>query len=126
MFVDSSQAGVVTGVALEGGDRVANFEITDKYAQERLRVGSLRVPAEGRIQINTDAVQGEAKPLPRGARIAATSTVGYWVQKYNQKLHPIWVGGALAVIVVLWLVFKSLMSTIGLILSCVLAGIITL
>jgi hypothetical protein len=68
VFVDSTKAGTVVAIGEEGGEKVADLAITLKEARERLRVGALRVPEPGRIQINTDAVkEGAAPPSPRGS-----------------------------------------------------------
>jgi hypothetical protein len=88
-------------------------------------VGALRVPEPGRIQINTDAVKEGAALLPHGARIPTTSKVGYWVAKYSQTSTLMAVGIAVVVLVILWLVFRSLVGTIGLIICVTFAGILT-
>jgi len=125
VFVDSTEAGTVTAIGEEGGERVANLAITGKDARERLRVGAVRVPEAGRIQINTDAVKDGAVALPHGARIPTTSKVGYWVTKYSQTSTLLAVGIAVVVLVILWLVFRSLVGTIGLVLCVLLSGIVT-
>ena len=125
VFVDATQAGTVVAIGEEGGERVADLAITLKEARERLRVGALRVPEQGRIQINTDAVKDGAAALPRGARIPTTSKVGYWVAKYSQTSTLAAVGIAVVILVILWLVFRSLVGTIGLVLCVILAGALT-
>ena len=125
VFVDSTQAGTVVAVGEEGGERVADLAITLKEARERLRVGALRVPEPGRIQINTDAVKDGATPLPHGARIPTTSKVGYWVAKYSQTSTLAAVGIAAVLLVILWLVFRSLVGTIGLVLCVLISGVVT-
>jgi len=125
VFVDSTQAGTVVSVGEEGGERVANLAITLKEARERLRVGALRVPEQGRIQINTDAVKEGAAILPHGARIPTTSKVGYWVAKYSQTSTLAVVGITVVILVIVWLVFRSLVATIGLVLCVLLAGVVT-
>jgi hypothetical protein len=123
--VDSAKAGTVVAVGEEGGERVANLAITLKEARDRLRVGALRVPESGRIQINTDAVKDGAALLPHGARIPTTSKVGYFVAKYSRTSTLAAVGIAVVVLVIVWLVFRSLVGTIGLILCVVFAGVLT-
>ncbi len=125
VFVDSTQAGTVVAVGEEGGERVADLAITLKEARDRLRVGALRVPEPGRIQINTDAVKEGAALLPHGARIPTTSKVGYLVAKYSQTSTLAVVGIAVVMLVILWLVFRSLVGTIGLILCVMLSGVAT-
>jgi len=125
VHVDSTKAGTVVSVGEEGGERVADLAITVTEARERLRVGAVRVREPGRIQINTDAVKDGAAALPRGARIPTTSKVGYWVAKYSQTSTLAVVGIAVVALVILWLVFRSLVGTIGLVLCVVFAGIVT-
>jgi hypothetical protein len=125
VFVDSLKAGTVVAIGEEGGERVADLTITVKEARERLRVGALRVAEPGRIQINTDAVKDGAAALPYGARIPTTSKVGYWVAKYSQTSTLMTVGIAVVILVILWLVFRSLVGTIGLVLCVLLAGVVT-
>ena len=125
VLVDSTKAGTVVSVGEEGGERVANLAIDVKEAQERLRVGAVRVRETGRIQINTDAVKDSAAALPHGARIPTTSKVGYWVAKYSQSSTLATVGIAVAILVILWLAFRSLVGTIGLVLCVMLSGVVT-
>lgn len=125
VLVDSTKAGTVVAVGEEGGERVADLAITVKEARDRLRVGAVRVREPGRIQINTDAVKDGAAALPRGARIPTTSKVGYWVAKYSQTSTLATVGIAVVILVILWLVFRSLVGTIGLVLCVLLAGMVT-
>jgi hypothetical protein len=125
VFVDSTKAGKVVEIGEEGGERVADLAITLKEARERLRVGAVRVREVGRIQINTDAVKEGATALPHGARIPTTSKVGYWVAKYSQTSTLMAVGIAAAILVVLWLVFRSLVGTILLVLCVMLSGVVT-
>jgi len=125
VFVDSTQAGTVVAVGEEGGERVADLAITVKETRERLRVGAVRVPESGRIQINTDAVKEGATVLPHGARIPTTSKIGYWVAKYSQTSTLAVVGITVVILVIVWLVFRSLVATIGLVLCVLLAGVVT-
>jgi hypothetical protein len=125
VFVDELPAGSVVEVTTEGGSRVANLRIEDATARERLRVGALRVPAEGRVLIRTEAVAEGAALLPRGARVPTTSAAGYWVRKYSGEKTVLTAGVAVAGLVVLWLVFRSLLGTVGLILSGALAAVFT-
>jgi hypothetical protein len=90
-----------------------------------LRVGAVRLVEEGRIQINTGAVKEGAVPLPQGARIPETSKVGYWVERYSEQSTLIVAGLAVVALVILWLVFRSLVGTIGLVLCVLLAGVAT-
>ena len=125
VFVDATQAGTVVAIGEQGGERVADLAITLKEARERLRVGALRVPEPGRIQINTDAVKEGAAVLPHGARIPSTSKVGYWVAKYSQTSTLAVVGITVVILVIVVLVFRSLVATIGLVLCVLLAGAVT-
>ena len=125
VLVDSTKAGAVVAVGEEGGERVADLVITVKEARERLRVGVIRVREPGRIQINTDAVMEGAAALPHGARIPTMSKVGYWVTKYSQTSTLAAVGIAVVILVILWLVFRSLVGTIGLVLCVMLSGVVT-
>lgn len=125
VFVDATPAGRVTSVGEEEGERVANLEITAREVRDQLCVGVLRVREAGRIQINTEAVKENAVRLPYGARIPTASKAEYLVRKYSRGSTLVVGGVAVAVMVVLWLVFRSLVSTIGLILCVVLSGIVT-
>lgn len=125
VLVDATKAGTVVAVGEEGGERVADLAITVTEARERLRVGAVRVREPGRIQINTDAVKDGAAALPHGARIPTTSKVGYWVAKYSQTSTLATVGIAVVILVILWLVFRSLVGTIGLVLCVLLSGVVT-
>jgi len=125
VHVDSTQAGTVVSVGEEGGERVADLAITVKEARERLRVGAVRVRESGRIQINTEGVKDGAAALPHGARIPSTSKVEYWVTKYSQTSSIAAIGIAVAILMVLWLAFRSLVGTIGLVLCVLLSGVVT-
>jgi len=125
VYVDAVDAGEVTDVGEEGGERVAELTIRDKEARARLCVGAVRVKEPGKIQIKTDTVEEGARPLPHGARVPTTSKIEYLITKYSAKSTLVAVLIAVAVVVVLWLVFRSLVGTVGMILCVVLASILT-
>ena len=125
VYVDAVQAGKVTDVGVEGGERVAELAISDKEVRKNLCVGALRVKETGRIQIKTDTVKEGAKPLPRGARVPTASKIEYLVTKYNSKSTMVAVLIGIAALVILWLVFRTLVGTVGMILCVVLASIMT-
>lgn len=125
VFVDSIRAGRVTDVGTEADDRVADIEITNTAVRDRLRVGALRIVQSDRIQIRTDAVREGARTLPNGARIPTSSMIGYLVTKYSQKSTLAILAGTLLGLIVICLVFRSLVGTIGLVLCVTLAGIAT-
>jgi len=125
VFVDDMKAGSVVSVGTEAGDRVANIEIDEDSARERLRVGAVRLKENGLIRIRTDAVEADAPLLPHGARVPTSSKLGYLVTKYSGKSTIVVILIGLAAVVVLWLVFRSLVGTVGLILCVALAGVIT-
>lgn len=125
VLVDSTEAGTVVSVGEEGGERVADLAITEKGSRDRLRVGAVRVREPKRIQINTEAVKQGAAALPHGARIPSTSKVEYWVTKYSQTSSIVAIGIAVAILMVLWLAFRSLVGTIGLVLCVLLSGVVT-
>ena len=125
VYVDNDKAGEVQTVEQEGGERVANLLISSKEAREKMRIGALRIPAEGRILIKTDTVKEGAKQLPRGARVPTASKIEYLVTKYSSKSTMVAVLIGIAALVVLWLVFRSLVGTVGMILCVVLASTLT-
>ncbi|MEI7909484.1 MAG: hypothetical protein WCK77_07590 [Verrucomicrobiota bacterium] len=125
VYVDSIEAGKVTDVGNEGGERVADLAIRDKEVRARLCVGALRMKETGRIQINTDTVKEGARPLPHGARVPTASKIEYLVTKYSSKSTLVTVLIGIVALVVLWLVFRSLVGTVGMILCVVFASILT-
>ena len=125
VFVDTALAGRVEHVGNEGGERVANLSITDEVAREHLRVGTVRIRESGRIQLRTETVAADAAPLPHGARVPTNSSMGYLVRKYSRGATLTTIGGALAAIMLLGGLFRSLVSTIGLVISVALSGVVT-
>lgn len=125
VYVDEVLAGEVASVTQEGGDHVANLLIKDASAKQMLKVGSLYLPSTGKVQITTEAVEPGAQLLPRGSRIASSSALGIMVKKWSTKSTVMSIGVALAAVVVLWLVFRSLVGTAGLILCAALAAVLT-
>src|SRR5439155_23285161 len=68
VFVDNHPAGFVKELRTEAGDRVAVLAFTDHgIAQEKLKVGIVRVVEEGRIHLRTEAVRPESPVLPAGS-----------------------------------------------------------
>jgi len=125
VYVDAVQAGKITNVGEEGGERVAEFSIRDKEVRSRMCVGAVRVKETGRVQIKTDTVKTGAKPLPHGARVPTASKIEYLVTKYSSKSTLVAVVIGIVALVILWLVFRSLVGTVGMILCVVLASILT-
>lgn len=125
VYVGDIEAGEVLNITEEGGDRVANLIIKDSEAKLLLKVGSYHIPSNGAVHIKTDLVASGAEKLPHGSRIPASSSLSVLVQKYSQTSTLLVVGGALAAIVILWLIFKSLVHTVGMILCGILSTILT-
>lgn len=125
VFVDSIQAGTVASVSDEGGERVARLEISEKVAKERMRVGVVRLVSAGRIQLNTEAVKANAELLPDGARIPQSTQIGYLIRKYSDSSTLLAVGGGLAALLLSWMLFRSIVGTIGLVVTMALSGIAT-
>ncbi|MEI6605746.1 MAG: hypothetical protein WCP35_10585 [Verrucomicrobiota bacterium] len=125
VFVDAAEVGKVTAVSNEGSERVAELTIADKEVRARLCVGVLRVVESGRIQIQTDTVKPGAVPLPSGARVPTASKIEYLVTQYNTKSTLMAVAVGVAVLFILWLIFRSLVGAVGMILCVVLASILT-
>ena len=125
VYVDAIKAGKVTDVGNEGGERVAELAILDKEVRKHLCVGALRTKETDRIQINTDTVKEGARQLPHGARVPTASKIEYLVTKYSSKSTMVAVLIGIAGLLVVWLVFRSLVGTVGMILCVVLASILT-
>lgn len=125
VYVDSVRAGEVDRVGVEGGERVADLSIRDAAARSSLRVGTVRTPEAGRIQLHTEAVHADAGPLPNGARVPTNSRLGYLVHRYSRGLNLTAAGGTVAAVLLLAAAFRSIVSSVGLILSIALASVAT-
>lgn len=123
VYVDSVKAGAVDSVTQEGGDRVANITITATEVKDRLRIGAVRVPEPGRIQINTESVSSNDRPLSHGARIPTKSKLLYTIEQYSRGSGLITVVVCVVVLVVVYLVFKGLMGSFIIIIAMSLAAI---
>ncbi len=112
VYVDSIKAGTVDSVGVEGGDRVANISISAREVNDRLRVGVVRVPEAGRIQINTESVTSNDRKLTHGARIPTKSKLLYTMEQYSRGSGLATVGVCLVALIVVYLVFKGLMGSL--------------
>lgn len=125
VYLDALQVGTVTRVGDEGGDHVADVQIDVSAAGEKLRDGIVRVPVAGRIQLKADAVTDNARPLSPGARIPTRSALVDTIISYSGRSTLMAVGIALALLVVLYLVFKSLVGAIGLVICTAVSAVLT-
>ena len=123
VYVDSVKAGQVDSVRAEAGDKVANISITAKEVKDRLRVGAVRVPESGRIQINTDAVTGNDRMLSHGARIPTKSKLVYMLERYSRGSGLVTVIVCIVVLVVVYMVFKGLMGALTTIIAIAMAAL---
>ena len=110
-------------VGTEAGDRVANITITAAEVSDRLRVGAVRVPEPGRVQINTDAVTSEDRKLSHGARIPTKSKLVYMVEQYSRGSGLVTVIVCIVALVIIYLVFKGLMGSLITIVAIAMAAI---
>lgn len=125
VFVDTLKAGAVSRVGQEGGDRVADLAIDMGAAGDKMREGLVRVPTAGRIQLKSDDVKEGARPLVKGARIPTRSSLLDVIISYSNRSTLMAAGIGLAVFVLLYLVFRSLVGAIGLIICTAIAGVLT-
>lgn len=127
VFVDAIKAGEVLNVTTEAGRPVANLSITEKPAKERLKQGIVWTAKDGEILINTGNVLEGAHDFPRGGVVPMASALDNLImtQGANITKTAVVVVGGLILTVVLWLVFRSVVGTIGIVLSAALAGILT-
>ncbi len=123
VYVDSVKAGQVVSLGKEAGDRVANLTITAKEVKDRLRVGAVRVPEPGRIQINTDSVTGNDRMLSQGARIPTKSKLVYMLERYSRGSGLVTVIVCIVVLVVVYMVFKGLMGALTTIIAIAMAAL---
>jgi len=123
VYVDSVKAGQVESVGIEAGDKVANISITAKEVKDRLRVGAVRVPEPGRIQINTDAVTGNDRMLSHGSRIPTKSKLVYLMEQYSHGSGLVTVLVCIVALVVVYMVFKGLMGALTTIIAIAMAAL---
>jgi hypothetical protein len=125
VYVDTLPAGKVVSVGEEGGEQVANLSIRAAPAKERLREGAIYIPDAERVRISTRKVEPGAPPLVNGARIPTKSGVIDFVMKYSKGSTLAAIGVTAAILLGLFLFFRSLVGAIGLIISVAVAGIVT-
>jgi hypothetical protein len=123
VFVDSVQAGQVDSVGNEAGDKVANISITANEVKDRLRVGAVRVPEPGRIQINTEAVTSNDRMLSHGARIPTKTKLVYMMEQYSRGSGLVTAVVAIVALIVVYLVFKGLMGALTTIVAIAMAAL---
>ena len=125
VFVNSLQVGSVEWVGEEGKDRIADLTINMGALGDWVRDGIVRVPANGRIQLKTDAVREGARPLSRGARIPIRSGLLDVIISYSNRSSLMAGVIALAGVVLLYFVFRSLVGAVGLIICAAIAAVFT-
>lgn len=123
VYVDSVKAGQVISLGNEAGDKVANLTITAKEVKDRLRVGAVRIPELGRIQINTDAVTSNDRMLSQGARIPTKSKLVYMIERYSRGSGLVTVIVCIVVLVVVYMVFKGLMGALTTIIAIAMSAL---
>ena len=123
VFLDGATAGYVKAVRIESGDRIAVLALTDKsLAQQQIKLGTVRVVEDGRINLRTDLVRAGSPALQAGAFIPIRSKVEFTVKKYATNQTLVFVGIALIAVLVLCLAFKKVFN-VGLVILCLaLAG----
>jgi len=125
VHVDDIRAGRVTSVGEEGGERIANFDVEKATAGDKMREGIFRVPSEGRIDLISREVERGARPLPKGARIPTRSQFSEIVTRFANSSTYIACGVALAAFALLFVIFKSLVTSVGLIICSAISGMVT-
>jgi len=124
VLLDGTTAGYVKAVQIESGDRIAVLALTDKsLAQQRIKLGTVRVVEDGRIHLRTDLVRAESPALQAGALIPIQTKTEFTVKRYATNQTLVFAGIALIAVLVLCLVFKK-MFNVGLVILCLaLAGL---
>lgn len=125
VFLDDLQIGSVASIGTEGGDRVANLSIDMRAAKDQMRVGVVRVPTAGRIQLKGDGVEAGAPALAKGARIPTRSGVLDTLISYSNRSTLAAVGLAIVGFLAVFFVFRSLVGAVGLIICTAIAGVFT-
>lgn len=125
VFVDTQDAGIVTSVSEEGGDRVVDFQITNTSVRDKIRKGTMRIPTPGKIQLSTDTVKEGAEVLTNGARIPVRSALLQTIVSYSSSSTIILVCVALVALVILYLIFRSLIGSAALIICAAISALLT-
>lgn len=121
--MNGKAVGQVLSVGEEGGDRVADFMIEDEAAMSQAREGLYRTKTENEIALKTDLIKEGAPPLARGARVPVRGAFSVVIEKYGRGSTLLVVAGGVVVLLLVWLVFRSLVGTAMLVICAVLAGV---
>lgn len=122
VLVDGNFAGAVKRVAVDAGNRVAEFAITDEAAKAKLRIGTVRLREDGRIILRTDTGDAQAPQLANGATVPLISKPAMVVRQFtSSSLLPLLLMG-LAIILVALLLFRRMARSWMLLLALLLSG----
>ena len=125
VLVDGVPSGFVKALHIEGDDRVALLVLTDHDAQQKAKVGMLRIISEdGRVHLRTASVPPGTPSLSPTAFIPTQSQTECPLRKYATKQIFIIVGIVLATILILCFLVRSLFH-VGLIMLCLALAALT-
>jgi len=123
VMLDEKGVGHVVRVEEEAGRLIAEFEITDRNAREKLVENLVRVKSKnsGRIDLRTTLVREGARPLNRGDHVPAIHVYEERVHHYSRAVNWTLLGTLLATVA---LVLKRMTSFMGLMLqfACIAAA----
>lgn len=123
VLLDGTIAGYVKAVRIESGDRVAVLALTDKpLAQQRVKLGTVRVVEDGKISLRTDGADARSPMLANGETVPVMSKTGFAVRHLasNKMLTALLAG--LAVVALVLFCFRRLARGWLLLLTLVLSG----
>ena len=112
VYVDGTMAGKVRAIRLEGGLRLAELAITEPSARSRMKVGVVRNPQSGRVELLTSGVVTNAAPLAPGALIPTQSKLGFAFTKYALNQTTLIAVAAFLVALLLGLGFKKIFKSV--------------
>lgn len=124
VYVDGAAAGEVRAVRLESGLRLAELAITQPAARSKMKVGVVRIPKSGRVELVTSGVQPEATRLAAGALIPTQGGLSFAARQYALNQTTLIAAAAFLIALLLGLGLKKIFkSALVLVVAVPLSGL---
>jgi hypothetical protein len=123
VVIGQERIGKVREIVYEDGEPVAILRLDDNpLTRESLRVGIVRIPAEGEVQLTADKVKADAEPLQPGSYIPSQGNLTTLLTQFSSMATIIAI--AVGIVVVLMAIFfvKRLFNIGAAVVTLVLAG----
>jgi len=122
--IDGQEAGKVKGITYTAeGTPIASLSIKGgDLAEQTLRVGLVRVPADGQVKLSSKGVQPNSEPLRPGSTIPSQNALTTVLTQFASGSTAIAIAVGIAVLLILLFFVKRLFNIGAAVITLILAG----